>query len=270
MADPVTPNINLVKPIVGDPAGEDLWGQKLNDNFDIIDDVVDDLDARVALVEVNIASQAEAEAGSDNTKFMTSLRTKQQIDARRASQAEAEAGTDTSKLMTPQRTAQAIAALSNSVPAGTLLWASGNAALPGTVKANGASLSRTTYAALWAYAQASGNLAATQGGKTKGQYGPGDGSTTFTIPDLRGEFIRAWDDGAGIDTGRTIGSSQAQAIQAHTHTSVSNGATVLNASAGGLAAGGSVGADNGQNTTGSTGGTETRPRNVAYLACIKF
>lgn len=48
-----------------------------------------------------IATQPEAEAGVDNKKVMSPLRTKQQIDARLASEAEAEAGTDAVKLLTP-------------------------------------------------------------------------------------------------------------------------------------------------------------------------
>lgn len=61
------------------------------------------------------ATQAEAEAGSDNKRRMTPLRTAQAIAALGpasiaiASQAEAEAGTDAAKRMTAQRTNQAIA-----------------------------------------------------------------------------------------------------------------------------------------------------------------
>lgn len=33
------------------------------------------------------------------------------------------------------------------------------------------------------------------------------------LPDLRGEFIRGWDDGRGVDSGRAIASSQGHAIQ---------------------------------------------------------
>jgi hypothetical protein len=65
-------------------------------------------------LDVPVASQAEAEAGEDNTKAMTALRTSQAIAALQraiASQAEAEAGTDNTKDMTPLRVAQAIAAL---------------------------------------------------------------------------------------------------------------------------------------------------------------
>src|SRR5262245_43510668 len=37
MSDPRTPFLDLIKPIVNDEAGEDLWGDKLNSNFDRID-----------------------------------------------------------------------------------------------------------------------------------------------------------------------------------------------------------------------------------------
>lgn len=40
---------------------------------------------------------------------------------------------------------------------------------------------------------------------------------TNELPDLRGEFIRGWDDGRGVDSGRTILTSQNQLVQQHTH-----------------------------------------------------
>lgn len=39
-------------------------------------------------------------------------------------------------------------------------------------------------------------------------FGVGDGSTTFNLPDLRGEFIRGADRGRGVDSGRAQGSAQ--------------------------------------------------------------
>ena len=73
----------------------------------------------------------------------------------------------------------------------------------GWLKANGAAVSRTTYSNLFAAI-----------GTT---YGVGDGSTTFNIPDLRGEFIRGWDDGRGVDSGRTLGSWQDDMFEEHNH-----------------------------------------------------
>ncbi|ABB56777.1 phage tail protein [Synechococcus elongatus] len=181
-----------------------------------------------------------------------------------ASQAQAEGGTAPDKLMTSERVAQAIAALA--VPAGVAIWVTGNTPPTGYIKANGALLSRTTYARLWAYAQASGNIvsdAAWTGGAT-GSYSTGDGSTTFRVPDLRGEFIRGWADGRSVDTGRAIGSTQADELKAHAHyldtrTAPTGGGTAATTYTTGTAV-----------TTSSVGGTETRPRNIAYLACIKF
>lgn len=149
------------------------------------------------------------------------------------------------------------------VPAGTVMLASGASALAGTIKGNGALLSRAAYPALWAYAQSSDNLAASDGAWTAGKYSPGDGSTTFRIPDYRGEFPRFWDDGRGVDSGRAIGSSQSDDLKSHAH-------TVSYSTVGG---GGGVGGTSPSNATfssGSTGGTETRPRNIALLACIKY
>lgn len=69
-----------------------------------------------ATSDLDIASQAEAEAGEDNTKAMTPLRVAQAIDAQAtaleiASEVEATTGTDNTKAMTPLRVAQAIAEL---------------------------------------------------------------------------------------------------------------------------------------------------------------
>ena len=68
-----------------------------------------------------IASETEAEAGTNNTKMMTPLRTKQAIDEFAdsppiASETEAEAGTNNTKMMTPLRTKQAIDEFADSPP----------------------------------------------------------------------------------------------------------------------------------------------------------
>jgi microcystin-dependent protein len=103
---------------------------------------------------------------------------------------------------------------------GTYCYSSGTTPPPGTIKANGAILSRTTYAALWAWAQASGNLAASDaawGAGAFGSFSPGDGSTTFRIPDLRAHTLRGADDGRGTVVGFNVGSVQADQLLAHAH-----------------------------------------------------
>jgi len=103
-------------------------------------------------------------------------------------------------------------------------------------------------------------------------YGIGDGSTTFNLPDLRGEFVRGFDDGRGVDTGRTMGSTQAQSYQSHNHP-ISSGAVLsgFNAGESGSLRSGSGGAGSSPayQSTDLAGGTETRPRNIALLGCIK-
>ena len=89
------------------------------------------------------------------------------------------------------------------VPSGAVLYFAGRTAPAGWLKANGAAVSRTAYAALFAAI-----------GTT---YGAGDGRSTFNLPDLRGEFLRGWDDGRGVDAGRVFGSAQAHALQSHQH-----------------------------------------------------
>lgn len=144
---------------------------------------------------------------------------------------------------------------------------------PGFLKANGAAYSRTIYARLFSAI-----------GTT---FGAGDGSTTFNVPDLRAEFIRGWDDGRGVDSGRALGSYQAQNTEDHKHESPISVSSpvirttgpdpfglgtsttfvdVLNTS--GVTVPDSYSLTNTMWPASRTG--ETRPRNVAMLACIKF
>tara|TARA_R110002050_G_scaffold269917_1_gene412407 strand:- start:32018 stop:32782 length:765 start_codon:yes stop_codon:yes gene_type:complete len=169
-------------------------------------------------------------------------------------------------------------------PVGSLLMMDGNVVPTGYLKRNGAALSRTTYADLWAYAQTVTNFIsqATKDGDYEtyaGYYGDGDGSTTFTIPDARGETIRAWDDGRGIDVSRVIGSHQKHAIENIIGTFESRGAgsatgtfsdqaqaSVAYAGAGA----GHVGKVTFDASTYVNTSTETRSRNQAYLFCLKY
>ena len=99
---------------------------------------------------------------------------------------------------------------------GSIIFVAATTAPTGFVKCNGALLSRISYANLWAFAQASGNVVA-DGSWQSGQFSTGDGSTNFRIPDCRGYHLRAFDDGRGLDAGRGIGSVQVDAMLIHNH-----------------------------------------------------
>lgn len=106
------------------------------------------------------------------------------------------------------------------------------------------------------------------------------------LPDLRGEFIRGWDDGRGVDSGRELKSWQDSENKAHTHDD--------EYSYGGGAAGGELGklsafAKKYCNSASSyqirpstgwlqasaglsslpTGGVEARPRNIAFNYIVR-
>ncbi|KLP86856.1 tail fiber protein [Enterobacter asburiae] len=128
-----------------------------------------------------------------------------------------------------------------------------NSAPTGWLAADFSEVSRITYARLFS--------------RIGTTYGAGDGSTTFNLPDYRGLFQRALDNGRGIDPSRVIGSIQQDEIKAHTHrlqyssTSSGNGSLVT----------GSPGTGSLSNVAvESTGGTESRPKNISALYCIKY
>jgi hypothetical protein len=112
--------------------------------------------------------------------------------------------------------------------------------------------------------------------------GDGDGSTTFTVPDYRGSFLRAWDNGAGVDASRAIGDMQADAMQGHLHSWSAGGGRVYtpdvnngNAAGSGAASWGAFTGLVGAPTTDGTNGTprtaaETRPRNVSVNVTIRY
>lgn len=106
-----------------------------------------------------------------------------------------------------------------SVAVGTIVFEARSTARAGFLKLNGALLNRADYPALWAYAQASGAIVAESDWSANGWGGfsTGDGASTFRIPELRGEFLRCWDDGRGTDAKRAIGTFQASQNLSHAH-----------------------------------------------------
>lgn len=162
-------------------------------------------------------------------------------------------------------------------PVGTVIWYAGSTAPAGYLKANGDAIangSGTTQSITADFSE----LYAIVGS---------------TLPDLRGEFIRGWDDGKGTDSGRSIKSTQSDQNKQHNHSATSSATDSGHTH--GFDAAYSIGGhtDDGgspdersttqSRTTGSgqanisvtttvanDGGTEARPRNIALLACIKY
>lgn len=161
------------------------------------------------------------------------------------------------------------------VPSGAVMYFAGDTAPHGWLAANGAAVSRSTFPHLFA---AIGT-----------RYGAGNGSTTFNLPDLRGEFVRSLDAGRGVDSGRALGSWQGQNSENHYHgvgnISIGNDDAHLIERNWGAGYNGNARLVTGDGDRESrwhlTGGNlstgdaighygENRPRNIALLACIKI
>jgi microcystin-dependent protein len=190
------------------------------------------------------------------------------------------------------------------VPAGTIALFPSTIAPAGWLKCDGTgSLSRSLYERLWVFANSSNNIvteAVWLAGRI-GSFSTGNTTSTFRIPDLRGEFVRAWDDGRSVDTSRVIGSAQSSANLSHDHSgsTANSGGGHSHFSFGGAGINGgrysfgetgiaanniqyvasidgrgsfvqTAGAHGHDLTITSEGGTEARPRNIALLYCIKF
>lgn len=141
-------------------------------------------------------------------------------------------------------------------PSGAVIFFAMNTAPAGYLVCNGSAISRTSFATLFSRI---GTL-----------YGVGDGTTTFNLPDLRGEFIRGADLGRGVDSGRTFGSSQTDELRSHRHGFDEAGFD----NSGSADVTSRLTYDDGVPYAGIvvsmfTGGVETRPRNIALLPCIK-
>ena len=96
------------------------------------------------------------------------------------------------------------------VPTGSVFCMAVATVPTGYFECNGQSLNRNTYAALFAVIGT--------------QYGAAN-NTTFKVPDLRGEFVRGFDNGKGVDSGRSVASSQGDQNAYHRHTGSVSGTT---------------------------------------------
>ena len=145
--------------------------------------------------------------------------------------------------VTPNKLADGVA-----IPAGTILAFAMNSVPSGWLAANGAAVSRAAYSGLFAAIST--------------VHGVGDGSLTFNLPDLRGYFVRGSGTNSDGAVSGAFGAKIADDLISHTHGIA--GGTGTNGSWGALAGSG-IGV-----LSSATGGTETRPKNVAILYCIKY
>lgn len=177
----------------------------------------------------------------------------------------------------------------SSVPVGAIVNFPTATAPSGYLVCAGQLVSRVTYASLWTFAQASGNIAATDAAWQVGQFSPGNGSSDFRLPQYGGYFLRSLDQGNGIDTGRAIGTAQGGQNQSHNHgvndPGHQHGGVGYPEQPGlgeGYAVPGNAYDQTHRDKSGFTyavgtgisiqnqGGTEARPINVSVLTCIKY
>jgi microcystin-dependent protein len=161
-------------------------------------------------------------------------------------------------------TAAQISGLQSGMPTGAVIAVASSTVPSGFLECDGAAVSRTSYAALFAAI----GLA----------HGSGDNAATFNLPDYRGRFLRGWDHSASRDpdraartamntggaTGDNVGSVQEDAFKSHNHAvgslSAGGSSTVQGNSTGGAPNWNSI----------SAGGNETRPINANVMYCIKY
>ncbi|MFC3939633.1 hypothetical protein CCU68_18785 [Pseudomonas gingeri NCPPB 3146 = LMG 5327] len=123
---------------------------------------------------------------------------------------------------------------------------------PGYLEVDGSVQSAATYPELYAYLGTTFNTGSEPAG-------------FFRLPESRGEFLRGWDHGRGVDVGRAIGSYQADDFKSHNH-KLTFGANVGGGS--NISGGSGFGAFS-TAAIEASGGSETRPRNWSVMWCIK-
>jgi phage-related tail fiber protein len=132
---------------------------------------------------------------------------------------------------------------------------------------NASALSSALFAIIWALDSPEFPILDSAGGaSSRGASAAADfaANKRLTLKDMRGEFVRGWDDSRAVDTSRVLGSDQAEMIGPHTH---AVGAADTYSGAGAVAGINPTGTSE---VTDNNAGTENRPRNIAWLWCVWF
>jgi microcystin-dependent protein len=170
-----------------------------------------------------------------------------------------------------QEQIDSIDSISGIFPVGTVMGFPTSNPPTGFFHCNGQAVNRSTYSDLFAVIGE--------------DYGNGDGSTTFNLPDYRGTFLRGWDSSSGTDpdasnrtdrgdgtTGDNVGTKQDSENKAHNHI---RGTASLNVGTYGdeVQSGDSndiTGTAPNSPLTSTTGGAESRPVNTSIMMCIRY
>ena len=167
--------------------------------------------------------------------------------------------------------------IGSTAPGGALICNGGtigSATSGGTSRANADTA--TLFALIWALDATAYPITDSAGGaSTRGANAAADfaANKRLPLPELRGEFIRGWDNSRAVDTGRVLGTAQADQYPQHSHTAgferpnarfdASIDAIVPDNSGG-------LSAFNTGNSGGTENSSETRPRNVALNYIIRY
>jgi len=161
------------------------------------------------------------------------------------------------------------------VPAGTVFTMATETVPPGFYECNGQYIKRSVALALY-----------TVIGDMYGAPSMADGENTFKLPDYRGQFLRGWDNAAGVDpdmatrieptdgtivAGDHVGTEQRDEFKSHTHPYSYWNGTGAYWKPGAFKSGyaGVTTEDGTNNAIGFKGGSETRPKNISVMYIIK-
>ena len=174
------------------------------------------------------------------------------------------------------RTGEVFLTMKSSPPTGALKMNGATIGSAASGSTNASALYSALFAIIWALDSTEFPILDSAGGaSSRGASAAADfaANKRLTLKDMRGEFVRGWDDSRAVDTSRVLGSDQAGQYPAHTHSagftdpqgrSDASVDMLTPTNSGGLSA----------FTTGSAGGTENssenRPRNIAWLWCVWF
>ena len=253
-----TANINLVKPL----GTENYDIAVVNANSDIIDAEITDAKAgsntRVFKAKNDTSSIDNVlnVQGGDGRYYKKSIADVTFLKADDTAKDSLKLGGDLASLYAKKTD---VPILSEKTPAGTIIDFAGSSAPSGYLVCNGGEVSNATYSDLYAVL---GVLWANTGGASTPSVG------NFRLPPQQIGGLGLYNRGVGATNG-IVGTYQVDVFKSHTHQYAmrqGGGSTTVNQSAGNQKTLNSIQIS----TTGSGDATETRPRSLTVLKCIKF